>query len=256
MNGDGALLSTLLDCMLTLWMVDSLLLLAVRCWDPAAVPPGDRTQARWFVLHAFANAWITRLTLPGVRYLLLHPLQAFDAGDDPDAASRTPLSIVVALHIYHCLGGFTLSWQDVFHHAVFLPTLGFPGMVYEWGSFGNFLAFFVCGVPGAIDYALLGLHKLRVATGLNQKRICANLNLWVRMPGILFGMGVCFAACHARPPSAPAWAVALQVTFMPFNVLFYTKQSLINYALHTAKRFVPQTLSWSDLKRIQDAPLG
>ena len=45
---------------------------------------------------------------------------------------------------------------------------------------------------------------------------------------------------------------------MPFNVLYYTKQSLVNYAMHTMKNkhMIPENLTWNDLKKIQDAPLG
>lgn len=34
----------------------------------------------------------------------------------------------VQVHVYHMIGGFRLSAADYFHHLLFIPALGFPGV--------------------------------------------------------------------------------------------------------------------------------
>ena len=84
------------------------------------------------------------------------------------------------VHVYHMLA-FKLSGPEYFHHLLFIPTLGFPGQLFDWGAMGNFQAFFISGLPGGIDYYLLSVGYDR----LEQKHISANLNIWCRMPGLL-----------------------------------------------------------------------
>ena len=50
-------------------------------------------------------------------------------------------------------------------------------------------AFFISGLPGGVSYLLLGLQKLGLLESIVEKRVTANLNTWVRTPGILF---ICF----------------------------------------------------------------
>ena len=52
---------------------------------------------------------------------------------------------------------FKLSGAEMFHHLLFIPTLGFPGQLFNWGATGNFQAFFISGLPGGIDYFLLSI---------------------------------------------------------------------------------------------------
>ena len=239
-----------------LWTLDFTL---CRTLVPSVIQGRDRNLARWFLLHSCVNFVIAALCLPAFMYTSKDPTMVFDASrTHPYAAWRWPLKIAGSIHMYHCIGAFSLTSQDWFHHILFLPTLCFPGIIFDWGCLGNVLVFFVCGLPGGIDYLILGLQRTGRIPRLNQKRICANLNLWLRMPGILFAMGICFAARSRHPPHVPMWAFSLQITFMPFNVLFYTKQSLISYALHTVKKkhMMPVNMTWDDLKQIQDTPLG
>jgi hypothetical protein len=58
------------------------------------------------------------------------------------------------------LGSFgKLSAAEYFHHGLFIPTLGFPGQIFAFGALGAWQAFFISGLPGGIDYLLLGLQK-------------------------------------------------------------------------------------------------
>ena len=148
---------------------------------------------RWFFIHANVNFVIALLSIPGIIAFLYDPVSSLTQIQDDviiSATSRWPLTFAVSLHIYHCIGKFNLKAEDIFHHLVFVPTLGISGMICDWGCFGNWLVFFICGFPGGVDYMLLALQKMNKCTNLNQKRISANLNMWVRLPGIIFGVGL------------------------------------------------------------------
>lgn len=212
-------------------------------------------RARWFLLHSLVNVLIAGLCLPGARAFLTRPHEALVLAAESDAllspASPWPLTLAVALHAHHCIGGFALSRADWFHHVVFIPTLGVPGMLFDWGCVHNWLALFVCGVPGAVDYLLLGCQRMDRMTRWDQKRIAANLNVWLRAPGVLVAVGVSYSSYMRGDCRAPTPALLAQFVFMTANVLFYAKQSVVNFVLHRVRRHVP-TQDWTVLKAMQD----
>lgn len=196
-------------------------------------------SSRWFMLHFSVNCIVTILSSCGLVNFLQNPLMAMMSTETGEtlfsAESKWPLTLVVCLHLYHCLK-FNLSLQDVLHHFLFIPTLGIPGIIYDWGCFANYLTFFICGLPGGIDYFILSLHKQGIALQWNQKKICANLNMWLRLPGILLGIGVAFVIFKEKKYTVHPVPFLVQVTLMPINVIYYAKQSVINYTLHQIKK--------------------
>lgn len=210
------------------------------------------TTIRWFMIHSMTNIIIGLLCIPGVMQFWNHPESSFDSDGLEDMllspTSKWPLTLTVVLHMYHIMAGFRLSAQDWFHHIVFIPTLAFPGMIYDWGCFCNWFAFFICGIPGAIDYAILALQKMNMAVAYNQKRISANLNIWVRLPGIIFGVGIGFILFRQKRYRVPDLAILCQLILMPLNAIYYSKQSIINYVLHVTKKYIPEDKKWKELK--------
>ena len=196
-------------------------------------------QVRWFILHSIVNICICCFTIPGILAFMKDPYNAFIMkGDDYGLTSPTskwPLILACSVHLYHIIGGFNISWQDIFHHILFLPTLCFTGVYYQWGCFSHWLCFFICGLPGAVDYAILALQRLHMCTWINQKHVCCQLNLFMRGPGILIGIGIAIIPFMQGRYLVPTWALALQFVFMPFNAVFYMKQSTENYMLHLLK---------------------
>jgi hypothetical protein len=150
-----------------------------------------------------------------------------------------------------------LSGADYFHHLVFIPTIAFPGQVFRWGALGNFQAFFISGLPGGLDYCMLGLQKVGMLNAMTEKRVNANLNTWLRTPGILTSTVLLYQALklgryqvcrggstgdsrNSRPPyppspgtlQVPLWAALLQLFLPPYNALYFGKQATANYAVH------------------------
>lgn len=57
-------------------------------------------------------------------------------------------------------------------------------MLYESGPVQNFIAFFICGLPGGLDYIMLILVKMDHMHAQTEKIINARINLWIRAPGL------------------------------------------------------------------------
>jgi len=142
--------------------------------------------------------------------------------------------------VYHMVGGFRLSSADYFHHLLFVPLCGVPGQLFQWGAISNFQAVFISGLPGGIDYLLLGLQKIsrrssvsKFADKMYEKRFNANLNTWLRGPGVLLGTAFLYQAIvYEKHQGVPLWAVLIQTILPPFNACYYSKQAIANFAVH------------------------
>ena len=132
----------------------------------------------WFTLHALANAAIVGYAWGDTLHLLAHPLDAFGASE-----GRTQ-GIVMAIHLYHVLG-FKLSMDDKIHHAVSVGVVGSMGYMVRLGRVQNAMNFFVCGLPGGIDYLLLAAAKSNLIPKITEKRINLWLQVAIRWPGML-----------------------------------------------------------------------
>ena len=93
--------------------------------------------------------------------------------------------------------------------------------------------FFISGLPGGCTYLMLGLVKLGWMRSIKEKRITANLNSWVRVPGILITSFLCYQACIYANHSLPsAYWMLPSMLLGPFNALYYNKQAVANLCAH------------------------
>lgn len=100
--------------------------------------------------------------------------------------SIQPIYMVAALHIYHMIPGlgFRVGFSDYFHHIVFAGSICSVGMLYESGPLQNFIALFICGLPGGLDYIMLVMVKMGKMLPKREKVLNARINLWLRAPGL------------------------------------------------------------------------
>jgi len=206
-------------------------------WLRGRVSPKSIDAARWFFLHSLANAFVVLTALPALSAVANDPVHALDGVKYADksllgAASVWPLTIINSVHVYHMTGGFKLSPADYFHHLLFIPTLGFPGQAFSWGPLANWQAFFISGLPGGIDYLLLGLCKIGRIDHMVEKRVNANLNIWLRAPGILAAAVLLYQALLTNQHIVPLWAAYLQLLLPIYNAMYFAKQAVANYAVH------------------------
>ena len=140
------------------------------------------TKARYFSLHGLWNIIITILILPDLYKTIIDPLHALAPGSD---FNRWPIIMVSVLHLWHCVAYSGLTWDDYFHHFVFAAGLCFVNFVWDWGCSTNFLIFFICGLPGGLDYLMLAAVKHGYIHKISEKRINRLLNVWCRGPGCI-----------------------------------------------------------------------
>eukprot|EP00937_MAST-01D_sp_MAST-1D-sp2_P007311 g7311.t1 len=213
--------------------------------------------ARWFLLHSFANLWVVVLGAPDMIYSFWRPLEAMSTeycvklnGDGyPFACSDWPKAIIVALHTYHALA-FRLSSEDIFHHLLFVPVIAGFGFLQQWGSAENVLAFFISGLPGGIDYLLLGLVKMGVVHPILEKRWNCSINTWLRAPGInLFCVLALCAWCNPAPNADPpaAWCFLPVVVLSFFNGQYYAQRVVGNYYIKKTLKLGKDGITHVDL---------
>jgi len=201
--------------------------------------------ARWFFTHAAANLVVVVTGARALGVMFTDPINAMDSRVYSDtslfgAASAWPLTMINAVHLYHMIGGFTLSGADYFHHLLFIPALGIPGQTLLWGAVEPGGACFISGLPGGISYLMLGLLKLQRLDAMAEKRITANLNCWIRVPGILVSSFIVYQALLYGKHTLPLWPAVLHVVLPVYNALYYCKQAVANYTVHFMSSLLKQ----------------
>ena len=208
-----------------------LVMLILYVFDRLAAP----AKARWFALHGFANLLVVITAFNGTITSLRDPLYSLDSRVYNDtsllgSASPWPVYIINSLHVYHLMF-FELKGHELFHHLVFVPVIGVMGQIYNWGAAQSFMAFFISGLPGAIDYLLLVLVKYSKIEPITQKRVCAALNVYVRGPFLVISAHTIYLAMLYENLTVPKWVCAAILVVAVFNSLYYTKLSVANWAV-------------------------
>jgi hypothetical protein len=191
------------------------------------------SKAHWFFVHALANAYISWNTISDVFNVFIEPEVALFRPMDMEPINYSNAIMLGALHVYHIIAYWKdIDSADIFHHFTFVPfnqiAIFWPHLSgwsnLQWGSIINMLNFFTCGLPGGLDYFLLGLTK-HGATKIKKwekerdaimkkhgdgdkapqiperpkvmmekrqhKRFQAMINVWLRAPGIISACVLC-----------------------------------------------------------------
>ena len=222
-------LSLLLAALLVLGAVDLLLPLT----------PIRNPGSRYFALHAFVNGLISLACLPDLQRALLAPVDALVG----PTLSALPMALVASIHIYHVLF-FRLSGEEIFHHVQFVVPLLLLSVVFKWdgGSSQNFSAFFICGLPGGLNYAALVCVKEGWVSSLAQKRFDAWINACLRAPGCIVYACLQWQVWLVDGRPTKGWSreainfFTLAVTgLIVFNGIYYMEQSIGNYHATSVK---------------------
>ena len=73
---------------------------------------------------------------------------------------------------------------------------------------------------------MLGLQKVGLLHGMTEKRVNANLNTWLRTPGILTSTVLLYQALKLGRHQVPMWAALLQLFLPPYNALCTAREVL------------------------------
>ena len=186
-------------------------------------------------MHVCGNAFICCYSAQDVVEVFADPEHAlFRPADSMPSISYKVVSMIGAIHVFHALF-YKLTAADIFHHvafvifnqiAIFWPLLaGWPSSHnIQWGPAINMLNFFVCGLPGGLDYLFLCWTKDGHMTRARQKTLQAALNVWCRCPGICATVTIILFEARRNWEDIPTGAQVISLTafiLIGYNGLHY-----------------------------------
>lgn len=189
-------------------------------------------KSRWYSLHVFANLFVCVTALNPFFTSLSDPAFAGDPDKYSDvsmfgSASNFPLVMIISAHVYHMVAFSDLTSEDYFHHLMFIPTMGFPGLYWNWGPSQSTLCLFISGLPGGIEYLFLTLYKLGFTTDRSLlKKVAALQNTWCRWPGIIIAAFLIYMGWVYERSQAPAFFSFWLIGLSCFNATYYGFMSI------------------------------
>ena len=112
---------------------------------------------------------------------------------------------------------FTMSQGANF----FVGTFGYVNFSMRWGPIVNLLLFFMTGLPGGLDYALLAAVKQGWLPPLREKAINAKINTYVRAPGLVFTAALLYTCARTSRSRVHPFAAGLCAALCYGNGVFY-----------------------------------
>ena len=199
--------------------------------DRCIVSPLIHPRARYFCLHAMINAFVCVASWPDVKRLFLDSTHAY-AGPSTTMLAN---SAIIAIHVYHCVA-FKLSVADIVHHLVFVVICCGLAIPYKHhgGVANNVGCFFLSGLPGGLDYAMLVLVKQGFMDKFTEKVWNARIQGWLRGPSMAvyafvvwqnYMLGTLGAAEH--PSHVYFFATAATLHFL--NGVYYANEAVFGH---------------------------
>ena len=116
------------------------------------------SKTRWYFIHFIANMIIVSNTYDNVYYAFLEPKNIMNL-----PFSNFNINFTMALHIFHIYTSRNkLTLTDWIHHLVSCIFVCTFALYFVKNSIIDYLLFFMCGLPGGIDYFLLYLTKKKI----------------------------------------------------------------------------------------------
>ncbi|KAL1510689.1 hypothetical protein AB1Y20_006984 [Prymnesium parvum] len=157
-----------------------------------------KLRARWMALHFCGNVVVVASSLNDVISAMDNPITSCVGR----SSSELPTHVIIALHAYH-LALFECSMSDVVHHVIFVGIIGSVGICFDMGGpLKNLIAFFICGLPGGLDYLMLTLVKQDLMLPVTEKTWNSRINVWIRSPGLLLCAFCVYQAVRHGPANS------------------------------------------------------
>jgi hypothetical protein len=195
---------------------------------------GDNNKKRrWFFTHAITNTFITIYTFENLIICFSDPLSLAD----DDKYDFLPMNVAISLHLFHLISSYNnLTIIDWIHHLVSCLFCGFISQIFVNGKMTQYALFFLCGLPGGIDYYLLTLNKYGIINKITEKKINVYLNMCIRLPGILFGTFASYICLLYNLDKNMTFIQSLVLTIInllnTLNVLYFAIRVVQNYGTY------------------------
>lgn len=190
----------------------------------------ENLKRQWYLIHTIFNFIIAYLTIPDIINIINDPLSGTKG-----ILNTTPICIMLALHIYHILMFKKyLTIIDWIHHIVSSFLVGAITILYYKVPLVNFVLFFMCGVPGGIDYACLTLLKYNIISKYTEKKINVFQNNWIRNPGIIIGCVLGYVN-YIYNNNYNIGVVGTLFVLNVINSIYFSQRVTINYGEYKQK---------------------
>jgi hypothetical protein len=182
---------------------------------------------RWFLIHTYINGMVTYYNFSDTVSCLIDPARYCDL--TMSSGSFMATNLMIAGHIYHMIVFYPyLKKEEWFHHLVMM---GFNGLsIYIMRSkLQAASAFFLCGLPGLIDYFLLWCVKMNFINPILEKNIYLFIASYLRSPGsiVVSYVSVPVICKHAYKPMF--WYCGLLSALNFWNGQYYLTKSCMDY---------------------------
>ena len=134
------------------------------------------------------------------------------------------------MHLYHLIF-YKCKIDEIIHHIIFVVLGGLFQIYNNIGYISAFYHFFICGLPGGIDYYLLSQVKEGNLDKKTRIKLAVDLNIWLRAPGIIITWALVWI-CHVNQNEYNLNNnLILLFTLIPsiVNAQYYSKQVAIAY---------------------------
>lgn len=157
------------------------------------------STSRYFMLHTLANAVITLSSASEMAQVLTDPIRC-----SLGKCNVLPTYMVPCLFTYHLSVFKNVPLEEWQHHLLFGIGLCGPQLRYCVGPVQNAVGFFLCGLPGGIDYAMLTAVKEGLIRSSTEKiwnsriQVCDDLDDHIHHANSL-GRGFCVGCSRCSP---------------------------------------------------------
>jgi hypothetical protein len=188
---------------------------------------------RWCCIHCFGNIVVVCCSFKATVTLLSSDLTIANE-HNIDLSSCV---IVMAMHMYHLMMYEIRQTSILVHHIVMMSVLTIPFYYYDneyFIIFSNYSLFFLCGLPGGIDYYLMHLVYTKKISKLTEKHINTQLNAYIRSPGILYGVFYVYRG-YVNGMNIPFIYIIIIICTYIWNAQFFSSEVAISYGYTLAK---------------------
>ena len=187
-------------------------------------------EGRYYLLHSMNNLSVVLTTYPAISYTFNNLYTFYEYPFDWRASIVTG-----ALHGYHIIEYHKkFTYYDYLHHGT-MCFIALPiGIYINSGSMLDFSLFFICGLPGLIDYFLLFLVRNNWMDRMTEKKWNNSINLWLRCPGcISISTLIATAIMNVEPgifTNIEVFLIYLIIFLNYWNGVYFMKLVVSDYA--------------------------
>ena len=190
---------------------------------------------RWCAIHTVVNAAVVVLSYQGLKTLLSSDYTQSVLASSSEFNIGSSI-VVMAAHLYHLLRFKVTDPSLLTHHILMMSVLTIPYFNSDNQRFmyvTDSTLFFMCGLPGMIDYFCMCLYYSGWMSSYQEKRINNYLNTYIRAPGILYAAFTAYR--YWVNGLVPGYVVAPVVASLIWNAQYFSNLVAISYGAASGK---------------------